>query len=125
ECKRMGIDVLPPDINKSQSKFAVIGDKEIRFGLSAIKFLGEEPVSHILEARKEGLFESMFDFAERVDLGKINKKKLEALALAGAFDTFGFTRSSLLNGIESIINYKGELKKHASKTETFNKKMIA
>lgn len=70
-------------------------------------------------------FKDIFDFAERVDLGKINKGKLEALVLSGAFDEFGYTRSSMMNAVQDIINYKGELKKYTSKMETYNKKILA
>ncbi len=127
ECKRLGIKVLPPDINKSQSLFTVVSKDEIRFGLSAIKFLGEEPVRHIIAERGKGNNEyvDVFDFARRVDLGKINRRKLEALALAGAFDGFGLTRSSLLNAIESILEYKEEVKKYSSKDQTYKKKALA
>ncbi len=126
ECKRMGIKVLPPDVNSSESLFTVTNNMEIRFGLSAIKFLGEEPVSHIISEReKNGKFTGFLDFANRVDLSKINKKKLEALVLTGAFDAFGDTRAALMKGIDSILEHKAENKSYLSKMETFAKKTKA
>lgn len=89
ECKRMGIVVLGPDINESKLKFAVNAQRQIRFGLSALKGVGEGPVEAIGEARKEGgAFENIFDMARRLNLRAVNKKCFESLALGGAFDSF-------------------------------------
>lgn len=89
ECKRMGIEVLGPDINESKLKFAVNEKGQIRFGLSALKGVGEGPVEAIQEARTEGgRFESIFDMARRVNLRAVNKKCFESLVLGGAFDSF-------------------------------------
>lgn len=89
ECKRMGIPVLGPDVNESVHKFTVNAKGEIRFGLGAMKGVGEKAVESIVqERRKNGAFTSIFDFVKRIDLRAANKKTLESLALGGAFDSF-------------------------------------
>ncbi len=89
ECKRMGIPVLGPDINESVSNFSVNKQGQIRFGLSALKGVGEGPVEAILEERrKNGPFKSIFDLTRRLPLQSINKRVLESLAYGGAFDCF-------------------------------------
>lgn len=89
ECKRMKINVLGPDVNESVYKFTVNPKGEIRFGLGAIKGVGEKAVECIIEERKEnGPYVSIFDLTKRIDLRAANKKTLESLALAGAFDSF-------------------------------------
>ncbi len=93
ECKAMGIQVLGPDVNESILKFSVNKHKDIRFGLGAVKGVGESAVLNIIEERKNnGPFESIFDFVERVNLSACNKKNIESLALAGAFDNMGIQR---------------------------------
>ena len=89
ECKRMGLEVLGPDINESASEFSVNVEGHVRFGLSALKGVGEGPVAGILEEREaNGKFTGVFDLLTRLDQGKINKKVLESLSLGGAFDCF-------------------------------------
>ena len=90
ECKRMGIKVLGPDVNEGFAKFSVIeGGSDIRFGMGAIKGVGENTVNAIIEERNaNGKFTSVFDLAKRLDSKAINKKSIEGLALAGAFDAF-------------------------------------
>lgn len=89
ECKAMSIQVLGPDVNESGLKFSVNKAGDIRFGLGAIKGVGEGAVQNILEERrKNGPFKGLFDFVERVNLNACNKKNIEALAIAGAFDNF-------------------------------------
>lgn len=88
ECRAMGIQVLGPDVNESILKFSVNQNKNIRFGLGAIKGVGEAAVQNIIEERKNGPFKSIFNFVERVNLSACNKKNIESLALAGAFDNF-------------------------------------
>lgn len=90
ECKSMGIKTLGPDINESQLKFSVNPTGNIRFGMGAVKGVGEAAVKEILAQReKDGPFTSIYDLVERVNLSACNKKNLENLALAGAFDSFG------------------------------------
>ncbi|MFZ4457278.1 MAG: DNA polymerase III subunit alpha [Bacteroidales bacterium] len=88
ECKAMGIEVLGPDVNESFHKFSVNKKGHIRFGLGAIKGVGEGAVEAIIAERKNAPFESIFDFVERINLTACNKKNMESLALAGAFDNF-------------------------------------
>jgi DNA polymerase-3 subunit alpha len=89
ECKRMGIPVLGPDVNESGIRFAVNKKGEIRFGLSAIKGVGEGAVESIVEERKaNGPYTDIFDMVKRINLRSLNKKTMESLALAGAFDCF-------------------------------------
>lgn len=109
ECKRLKIEVLPPDINKSQSEFSIEGQK-IRFGLSAIKNVGEAAIESIIEARAEKPFESFEDFCNRVDLGKVNKKTMESLIKAGAMDDYG-NRAKLLIELPQITDKSTRKKK--------------
>jgi len=102
ECRELGIEILPPDINQSDLNFtptthtSTSGRKEIRFGLAAIKNVGEHAIKAILEARRErGPFKSVFDFCERVDLKALNKRMMESLIKAGCFDSLGARRSQL------------------------------
>ncbi|MDL2208232.1 DNA polymerase III subunit alpha [Parabacteroides sp. OttesenSCG-928-O15] len=92
ECKAMDIQVLGPDVNESNLKFSVNKKGDIRFGLGAVKGVGESAVRNIIEERKKEPFRSVFDFVERVSLNTCNKKNIESLALAGAFDNFGIRR---------------------------------
>ena len=86
ECRNMGLNLLPPDVNSGEFQFTVDEHNNIIYGLGAIKGLGEGPVGAIIEARKEKPFSDIFDFCVRVDPGKINKRALEALVRSGAFD---------------------------------------
>ncbi len=89
ECKRMGVEVLGPDVNESNLSFSVNKQGQIRFGLNAIKGVGEAAVENIIEERdKNGPYKSLFNLTTRVNLRSVNKKTLEALAYAGAFDCF-------------------------------------
>ena len=107
ECRRMGIKILPPDINISQAAFTIEKDadslegKAIRFGFSAIKNVGEAAIEAILKEREKGEFSSLTDFCLRVDTQKVNKKVLESLIKAGAMDRFG-KRAALLAALEEI-----------------------
>ena len=107
ECRRMGIKILPPDINISQAAFTIekspdsLEGKTIRFGLSAIKNVGEAAIEAILKEREKGEFASLTDFCLRVDTQKVNKKVLESLIKAGAMDRFG-KRAALLASLEEI-----------------------
>ncbi|MFB0556314.1 MAG: DNA polymerase III subunit alpha [Dehalococcoidia bacterium] len=108
ECRRLGIQVLAPDINKSQVNFAIREEDgnspAIRFGLAAIKNVGPSPIECILSARRQGgVFKSIEDFCHRVDLRNINKKVLESLIKAGAFDSLG-SRGALLKSINRIVS---------------------
>ncbi|MGH7260748.1 MAG: DNA polymerase III subunit alpha, partial [Nitrospiraceae bacterium] len=103
ECREMGIKVLPPDVNESHKDFAVAEDG-IRFGLAAIKNVGEGAVESIIAVRNEGgKFRSFFDFCRRVDLRKVNKRMLEGLIKAGAFDSTGARRAQLMAVLDQAV----------------------
>jgi len=102
ECKRLNIDVLGPNANRSEQDFSIENNK-VRFGLSAVKNVGSAAISTILEAREKGEFTDVNDFCSRVDLSKVNKKTLESLIKAGAFDDFG-KRAALLSSITDVVS---------------------
>lgn len=95
----MGIAVLPPDVNHSERGFSAPGE-QIRFGLGAIKGIGDAVIDVIIKARQDKPFSDLFDFCERVDGSSINKKSLEALVESGAFDSFGIVRARLFHTLE-------------------------
>ena len=104
ECKRLKIDILKPDINKSFTKFTVDNGK-IRFGLGSVKNVGISAVNSIVKERQEnGEFEGFTDFCERMKNEAVNKKCIESLIRAGAFDAFEQTRATLLASFESILD---------------------
>jgi len=114
ETRRMGMEVLGPDVNESYVKFTVNKDGNIRFGLGGIKGVGEAAVLQMIEEReKNGLYKDIYDLVERVNLNSLNKKNLEAMAVAGAFDRFpGISRAQYFSVdtrgtsfIESLIRY--------------------
>src|SRR6266540_3781874 len=99
----MGLRVLPPDVNESQTYFTPT-DGDIRYGLAAVRNVGEGVVQQIIEGRQDGgPFGSFTDFCRRVDPGALHKKCIESLILAGAFDSMGYTRQGLLNGYEKVV----------------------
>ncbi len=103
ECRDLGITVLGPDVNKSEKSFAVV-EGAIRFGLAAIKNVGEGAVESILAVRTEsGPFRSFFDFCRRIDLRKVNKRMLEGLIKTGAFDSTGSKRSQLMAVLDQAV----------------------
>ncbi len=104
EARRLNIEVLPPDINESYHKFTV-ADGKIRFGMSAIKNVGHNSIEGIIKERKEnGDFESFTDFCERMDPGLLNRRMLENLIKAGAFDSMGYKRAQLIAAYENILS---------------------
>ena len=107
DCRRMGIDVEPPDVNASGWDFTIEdrpdGSSAIRFGLGAIKNVGHGPVDVILGARADGPFEDINDFAHRVDLRQVGKRSLECLVRVGALDQFG-PRQALLQALDQIVS---------------------
>ena len=116
ECRRTKLQLLPPDINASSVEFAIEGSSlpagkaGIRFGLSAIKNVGESAIESILAARAAGKFLSLSDFIHRVDVGKVNKKTLESLVKTGAMDAFG-PRSALLSYMPTVVDQAHKQKK--------------
>jgi len=107
ECKRMGLAVLGPDVNESYYKFAVNKDGAVRFGLGAIKNVGENAVKAITEERKtNGLYQSLFDLVQRIDLKAANKRAFEGIALGGGFDSFNaFHRAQFMVQDDQGVNF--------------------
>ncbi|MDD5106584.1 MAG: DNA polymerase III subunit alpha [Desulfuromonadaceae bacterium] len=104
DCREQGLEVLPPDINTSGLSFTVFGTS-MRFGLGAVKNVGSGAIEAILEARKEEAFSSLYDFCERVDLRRVNKRVIESLIKCGAFDSTGAARSAQMEGLETATSY--------------------
>ncbi len=103
DCKRMGIEVLPPDINESETVFTVVGEGRIRFGLAAVKNVGLGAIESIIRAREEKPFLSLRDFCSRVDLRLCNRKVLESLIKCGAFDSLGGHRAQYLATLDDVL----------------------
>jgi len=117
ECKRMGLEVLGPDVNESYYKFAVNDAGAVRFGMGAVKGVGRGAVETIVENRKEeGPFKSVFDLAKRIDLRAANKKAFENLTLAGGFDSFGDShRAQYLHQEGDGITFLEKVMKYGAK----------
>ncbi|MFA4915716.1 MAG: DNA polymerase III subunit alpha [Syntrophales bacterium] len=121
-CKDMGIDVLPPDINDSQRDFSMAGDN-IRFGLAAVKNVGASAIDSIISVRKDkGDFTSFYDFCNRIDTRKVNKRVVESLIKCGAFDQLNNNRRQLFSCYENIMEdaQKKQKKRKAPKTGLFD-----
>ena len=108
DAQARGIAVLPPDVNASQWRFDPVDSKTIRYALGAIKGNGQAAVEAMIAARQERPFASLFDFAERVDRTRLNKRVLEALAKAGAFDTLHPERAAVLAAVETAMEYAAQ-----------------
>ena len=119
ECKAMKIQVLGPDINESHRKFGVNTKGDIRFGLVAVKGVGESAVQAIIEERdKRGPYQDIYDFVERVNLSACNKKAFESLALAGAFDTLNMPREPFGTPNEKSETFIDIIMRYGSKYQT-------
>ncbi|MBW2472522.1 MAG: DNA polymerase III subunit alpha, partial [Deltaproteobacteria bacterium] len=110
ECRSHDIAVMPPDINYSDKAFTVYRNK-IRFGLVAVKNVGEAAIEAIIEARDDEKFTSLFEFCERVDLKKVNKRVIESLIKCGAFDSTGARRSQMMAALEDALDYGQRVQK--------------
>ncbi|MBR9860148.1 DNA polymerase III subunit alpha [bacterium] len=124
ECKRQNIDILGPDVNESAIKFSVNHEGAIRFGLAAIKGVGESAAAEILRERTEnGTYSSIYDLTHRLNQRAVNKKALENLAIAGAFDTFGINRSAYIEevdgstGLEKAIKFGARVQAQANSAQ--------
>ena len=127
ECRRMGIKVLGPDVNESYSRFTVNQNGQIRFGMVAVKGVGEAAVEELIKEREEnGVYQNILDLVKRVDLRSVNRKSLEALALAGGLDSFGdahraqyFYKENESHGIflEKIIRYGQQYKQNQNSSQ--------
>ncbi|MFM5092400.1 DNA polymerase III subunit alpha [Aeromonas rivipollensis] len=104
ECQRMGLTVIPPDVNTGRYRFSVNEDGHIVYGIGAVKGVGEGPIDAILAARdSEGPFRDLFDFCNRVDIKKLNKRVMEKLILSGAMDRLGPHRAALMATLEEAM----------------------
>ncbi len=109
ECNRMGLKILPPDLNAGQYKFTVNQDGDIVYGIGAIKGVGEGPIEAIIEARETlGKFTDLFDFCAKVDIKRVNKRVLEKLVLAGALDNLGPHRAAIMASLPEAIAAAGQ-----------------
>jgi DNA polymerase-3 subunit alpha len=118
ESKKMGIEILPPDINRSRENFHVEPPCAVRFGLIGLKNVGSAALGIILKARAEGgEFRDFNDFVTRVDLSKVNKSVLESLIKAGAFDCFGLKRRTLFEGIGEVIRRAAAISRNRSRNQ--------
>jgi len=116
ECERMGIEILPPDLNAGKYKFTVDNKGRIVYGIGAIKGVGEGPIEAIIEAREtQGAFKDLFDFCAKIDIKRVNKRVLEKLVLAGAMDNLGPHRATLMASLPEALAAAGQ---HA-KAESF------
>jgi len=115
ECKRMGLEVLGPDVNESFYKFTVNDIGAVRFGMGAIKGVGGNAVATIVEHRKDGKYKSIFDLTKRIDLRAANKKAFENLVLAGGFDSFGTHRAQYMHDDGNGVLFFEKVLKYAAK----------
>lgn len=117
ECRSHAIEVLPPDINESYAVFTVT-ESAIRFGMAAVKNVGAAAIESIVATRDEaGRFSSIYDFCERVNLGKVNKRVIEALIKCGAFDSTGARRSQLMEVLESALEHGNRIQKEKADSQ--------
>lgn len=118
ECQHMGITVMPPDVNESFVEFAVVPNtKAIRFGMAAVKNVGTSAVEEILRCREQGQFVSLEDFLTRVDYHIVNRKGMESLIKAGAFDRYG-NRNTLLHNLDLILAFAARSQKQLNSGQT-------
>jgi DNA polymerase-3 subunit alpha len=113
ECRSHNVPVLPPDINVSDKEFTV-ADGGIRFGLIAVKNVGEGAIDALLEERRNGPFTSLFDFCQRVDLRRVNKRVVESLIKCGALDSTGAPRARMTAALEDAIDFGQRVQKERS-----------
>ena len=126
ECKRMGMEVLGPDVNESFYKFTVNDQGKVRFGMGAIKGVGGNAVATIVEHRADGKYKSIFDLAKRIDLRSANKKAFENLALAGGFDSFDTHRAQYLHDDGDGVMFVEKVLRYAAKyQETQNSSQVS
>ena len=119
ECRNMNIEILPPDINQSLVNFTVVGGKAIRFGLAAVKNVGEKAIKSIIDEHKRNSnFTSLLDFCQRVDLRVVNKRVIESLIKCGAFDSIGARRSQLLAFLDVSLKNGQEYQKSKRNGQT-------
>jgi len=103
EARELGLEILPPDVNESGFKFTVVGERRIRFGLGAIRNVGEGAIDSIIEGRQQGCYFTLAELVERIDLRLCNKRVLESLVAAGACDSLGGHRKQLIEALEPAL----------------------
>ncbi|WP_183566161.1 DNA polymerase III subunit alpha [Mucilaginibacter sp. SP1R1] len=126
ECRRMGVEVLGPDINESDMAFAVNKKGQVRFGLTGVKGVGDKAVESIIEERQNGPYVSVYDFARRSNTRSVNRKSYENLVYGGAFDEFGICRAQffaktelgVLTGVERLIKYANDYQNVQSSSQS-------
>lgn len=118
ECKSLQLTILPPDVNASQFYFTVVGENTIRYGLGAIKGVGQNAIESILEARKQGAFSHFFEFCRRIDPGKVNRRVLEALIRSGAFDSIHTQRANTFCSIDKALQSAEQHHKNLAQGQT-------
>ncbi|RYD92710.1 MAG: DNA polymerase III subunit alpha, partial [Sphingobacteriales bacterium] len=127
ECRRMGVEVLGPDINESDMAFAVNARGQVRFGLTGVKGVGDKAVESIIDERNaRGPYKSVYDFAQRSNVRSVNRKSYENLVYGGAFDEFGYNRAQffaktengLLTGVERLIKYANDYQNTQNSTQS-------
>ncbi len=117
ECRQMGLNVLPPNVNESECKFLARNEREIRYGLGAIKGAGESAIDVVIDNRREhGPFLNLFDFCSRLDLRKVNRRVLEAFIQSGALDCFQVNRATLL-ATQDYAVHVAEQRAHTALTQ--------
>ena len=104
ECRLMKLKVLPPDINQSEYRFKVIKPGVLRYGLGAIKGLGESAITSLIKKRQPAPFSDLFDLCQRVDQPKLNRRSLEALVCSGSLDSLGFNRATLKYNLDAALS---------------------
>jgi DNA polymerase-3 subunit alpha len=114
ECRTMGLSISPPNVNDSQFKFVTRDDGVIVYGLGAIKGVGDGPVEGIVEARNQGgAFSDLFDFTQRIDLHKCNKRTMEALLRSGALDALGSHRATIMASLDDAVAAAEQIARNA------------
>jgi DNA polymerase-3 subunit alpha len=123
DCAPNEIEILPPDINQSRYRFQSLNDKQVLYGLGAIKGTGAAAIELILAAREAGPFTDLFDFCRRLDLRKVNRRVIESLIRAGAFDQLDGNRAALLAGVSMAIGAAEHANNHAGQDSLFGEEM--
>jgi DNA polymerase-3 subunit alpha len=119
ECRDMKLTILPPDINRCRYAFVPMADDTILYGLGAIKGLGQSAIDAILEVRdKDGGFKDLFDFCKRLDLRRVNRRVLESLIKAGALDSLGTHRATLMNSLNAALHAADQHARNAAAGQT-------
>jgi DNA polymerase-3 subunit alpha len=119
ECRSMGLEVVPPSVNRSQRRFTVGAERTVLYGLGAVKGVGEAAIDNLIDERqREGAFQDLFDLCRRVDLKKLNRRMLEALIRAGALDCIGASRAGLIQALPEAIQMAEQASRNTDAGQT-------